>query len=139
MTDDASRSVRPPVTGVLETVLYFSDPERTEAFYGDVLGFRLIDREPGRSLFYRAGSSVFLLFRPETTLAPGRLPPHGARGPIHVCFRVALDDYARWKSHLARSGVPILREVEWPRGRSFYFSDPHGNLLEIADGDIWPA
>ena len=32
----------------------------------------------------------------------------------------------------------VLREVDWPAGRSFYFHDPDGNLLEIADADIWP-
>ena len=71
----------PRVTGVLETVLYYTDQDRAERFYSDVLGFRLIDREEGRSLFYRAGDSVFLLFdAAETNLVGGRLPPHGARG-----------------------------------------------------------
>ena len=36
--------------------------------------------------------------------------------------------------------VPILREITWWNGvQSFYFDDPAGNLLEIANGDLWPA
>lgn len=128
----------PPVEGVLETVLYYADERRTEAFYSDVLGMRLIDREPARGLFYRAGGSVLLLFQADATRGAGKLPPHGAKGPIHVCFRVAQDEYEGWKRHLTGQGVAILKEVGWNPGRSFYFSDPDGNLLEIADRDIWP-
>jgi catechol 2,3-dioxygenase-like lactoylglutathione lyase family enzyme len=127
------------LTGVLETVLYFTDPTRTEAFYSDVLGMRLLEQEPGRGLFYRAGRSVFLLFGPEAARSGAALPPHGATGSIHVCFRVAPADYEPWKRHLAACGVTILREVDWPNGgASFYFHDPDGHLLEMANADIWP-
>ena len=129
----------PRLEGVLETVLYFSDQDRTEAFYSGVLGFRLLDKEPGRSLFYRAGCSVLLLFDAARARKGGTLPQHGASGAIHVCFRVPPDEYEPWKGHLAASGVAIVKEVEWERGRSLYFLDPHGNLLELADADIWPA
>jgi len=128
----------PPLAGVLETVLYVTDQERAERFYRDVLGFRLLDREPGRSLFFRAGDSVFLLFRAEETEHAGKLPAHGARGSIHTCFRVEAQDYEPWKRHLERHGVEVISEVRWARGLSFYFHDPDGNLLEIANADIWP-
>ena len=40
----------------------------------------------------------------------------------------------------SRTGIEITHEQEWQGGRrSFYFKDPAGNLLEIADGDIWPG
>ncbi len=58
--------------------------------------------------------------------------------PIHVCFQVAPEDYPRWKEHLTQRDIPLLREVAWPHGQSFYFEDPSGNLLEIANADIWP-
>lgn len=134
----ATEGSPPRISGVLETVLYFSDPERTETFYSDVLGMRLLDREPGRSLFYRAGASVFLLFKSDRTRTSGKLPAHGARGTIHTCFRVPASEYDAWKRHIESAGVPILKEVEWERGRTFYFHDPDGNLLEIANADIWP-
>jgi catechol 2,3-dioxygenase-like lactoylglutathione lyase family enzyme len=128
----------PAVDSILETVLYYSDEERTERFYSEVMGFRLLHREPGRSLFYRAGSSVFLLFQPETTERGDRLPSHGARGPGHTCFLVSPSDYEAWKRRLAACDVDVVREVDWERGRTFYFRDPDENLLEIANADIWP-
>ena len=131
-------SARPDLTGVLETVLYFTDQDRAERFYLDTLGMRLMAREPGRSLFLRAGSSVFLLFKAEETLKSGSLPPHGATGSIHTCFVVPEGEYDRWKSYLPSRGVPILNETRWPRGLSFYFHDTEGNLMEIANTDIWP-
>jgi catechol 2,3-dioxygenase-like lactoylglutathione lyase family enzyme len=141
MTD---KSRAPALQGVLETVLYYDDEEAAERFYVDLLGMRLISRQPGRSLFFRAGGSVFLLFDASATQKGGDLPPHGARGEGHVCFVVERTAYEEWKRHLEARGVEILKEVEWPgrdgkqRLLSFYFRDPHGNLLEIADGDLWP-
>ena len=128
----------PGLTGVLETVLYFSNQDRAEAFYSGVLGLRLLDKEPGRSLFYRAGSSVLLLFHPAVTRSGGKLPAHGADGSIHVCFQAPPEVYEAWKAHLRRRGVNILHEAEWPDALSFYFEDPDGNLLEIANADMWP-
>ena len=135
--DDPGKA--PALRGVLETVLYFADQDRAEAFYSGILGLRLLSHEPGRALFYRLGHGVLLLFQPGTTRRGGKLPPHGAAGSIHVCFRSAPEAYEAWKAHLERRGVAILQEVQWPRGRSFYFEDPDGNLLEIADSDIWPG
>jgi catechol 2,3-dioxygenase-like lactoylglutathione lyase family enzyme len=128
----------PRLERVLETVLYFTDEERTERFYSEVLGMRLLSREQGRSLFYRAGESVFLLFNAATTLAGDSLPAHGATGPVHTCFLVPPADYPKWKDHLASHRIPILKEVAWSAGQSFYFHDPDGNVLEIANTDIWP-
>ena len=129
----------PPLTGVLETILYFDDEPATARFYGDIMGFRSIGHDPGRFLFYRAGTSVFLLFRRDAVRgANGKLPAHGADGTIHTCFQVPVEAYEAWKRYLPEQGVPVMQEVEWPRGRSFYFEDPAGNLLEIANRDIWP-
>jgi catechol 2,3-dioxygenase-like lactoylglutathione lyase family enzyme len=127
----------PPLRGVLETVLYFTDEGATSRFYGGTLGFRELDREAGRSLFYRAGDSVVLLFDARASARGGPLPGHGASGSIHTCFEVPASAYDAWKARIAGSGVEILHEHRWGAGRSFYFRDPAGNLLEIADRDIW--
>ena len=64
---------------------------------------------------------------------------HGVNGRIHTCFSTSAAEYERWKQYLPDHGVPILREITWSNGvRSFYFDDPAGNLIEIAEGDLWP-
>lgn len=139
MSEATPKSVpRPSIRRVLETVLYFLDQDRAERFYEGVLGMRLMDKEAGRSLFFRAGESVFLLFRAEESLRGRTLPPHGATGPIHTCFLAEAGEYERWKDYLISRGVPIVQEVRWSRGESFYIHDPEGNLLEFANADIWP-
>jgi catechol 2,3-dioxygenase-like lactoylglutathione lyase family enzyme len=135
----SEESHEPKLKGVLETVLYYEDHAAAERFYIDVLGMRLIGEQSGRFLFFRAGSSVFLLFDAAAAQKGEGLPPHGATGPGHACFLVEPDSYESWKSRFESRGVEILQEVEWPGPRkSFYFRDPAGNLLEIADGDLWP-
>ena len=131
---------RPRLQGVLETVLYYRDENRCERFYTDVLGMIPIAKEAGRHLFFRAGESVFLLFNAESTRegSAGMLA-HGAEGEGHACFVVNEDDYESWKTYLRDRDVEALKEIDWGRGLSFYFRDPDGNLLEIANRDFWPG
>jgi catechol 2,3-dioxygenase-like lactoylglutathione lyase family enzyme len=127
------------VEAVVETAVYANDLAAAEALYAGVLGLPVIGREPGRHVFFRVGAgSVLLVFDPATTLRGGTFPPHGANGPGHVALGVrpeALDD---WRRHLTARGVGIEQEYTWPRGgRSLYFRDPAGNLVELVTPGIW--
>lgn len=133
-----------PPSGILETVLSATDLAAAEAFYHDVLGFEPFARSEGRHVFYRCGNQVFLIFNPNETSkppAPGArlpVPPHGARGQGHVCFRASAEEIVAWRKHLQANGVAIEADFEWPDGgRSIYFRDPAGNCLEIAEPKIW--
>jgi catechol 2,3-dioxygenase-like lactoylglutathione lyase family enzyme len=128
----------PQITGILETVLYVADLDRAEHFYSQVMALRQIGKQSGRHVFFRVGTGVLLLFRAGRTRQSGSVPPHGANGEIHVCFTVSPAEYDAWKGRVQEHGVAIQQEVTWPVGRSFYFRDPDGNLLELADADIWP-
>jgi catechol 2,3-dioxygenase-like lactoylglutathione lyase family enzyme len=126
---------------VLETTLYHDSAERDEMarVYGEVLGLPQVARWPD-GMSFRLGGGVVLLFDRQRIV--DRTEPsarHGASGPGHVCFVVEADDYEAWKGRIAAAGIEITHEHEWSEGRrSFYFNDPAGNLLEIADGDLWP-
>ncbi|MGH2734947.1 MAG: VOC family protein [Actinomycetota bacterium] len=127
----------PPPTGVLETVLYCTPEteEPTRRFYENVLGLRRVSQWT-----FRLGPQLFLLFNAEETRLQKWPPPHGASGSGHICFAVAPKDYERWKHHLGQHDVELIEEIDWSRGvLSFYFKDPAGNMLEIANGDMWPA
>ncbi len=127
-----------PLHGVLETAVYAADLDAAEWFYGTVLGLERIGRAEGRHVFFRCGTGVFLVFNPARTLEPGTLPPHGTSGPAHAAFAVRDDDLPAWRRRLERYGIPIEREIAWPRGgRSLYVRDPAGNSIELASPVIW--
>ena len=131
---------RPEFVGVLETVLYHETAEReaVERFYGDVLGLAAVARwEDG--VAYRIGDGVLLLFdRERVALRAGPIADHGTRGAGHACLKAGADDLQRWRELLDAGGVQIVHEQDWGGVRSLYFNDPAENLLEIADGDLWP-
>jgi len=123
--------------GVLETVVYCTteNEEETRRFYREVL-----ELEPVRegSVAHRIGAGVFLLFNADESAVQDSPPAHGAPDArVHTCFLAAPGEYERWKDRLADK---VTQEIEWPSGpRSFYFEDPAGNVLEIAEADMWPA
>jgi len=129
---------------VLETVLYAKDLGATESFWRDVLGLEPFSKLEGRQLFYRCGDQVLLIFNPEATAIPPKdgalpVPPHGATGEGHVCFRASASEIDAWRAHLVSRGVDIESDFIWPAsgGRSIYFRDPSGNCLEFAEPRIW--
>lgn len=134
---------------VLETVLYADDLAATEAFYVDALGLEVSSRQEGRHVFFRLDTQMLLIFNPHATAVPhppnARLPvpPHGARGPGHVCFAATAAEIDLWRAHLLASGIAIEADFEWPTadgtpgGRSIYFRDPAGNSVEFAEPKIW--
>jgi catechol 2,3-dioxygenase-like lactoylglutathione lyase family enzyme len=128
------------LAGVLETVLYYASEhqDEMERFYEDVLGLESLGL--GRwSLAFRLGQGVVLLFDRERSSTQDEPPPHGASGSIHAAFLAAPGEYDAWKERLADRGVTLIDEIAWDSGvRSCYFNDPAGNLLEIAERDLWP-
>ena len=84
-----------------------------------------------------AGCDVLLVFRKGATgetvrLTSGTIPGHGGDGALHVAFAISKDELDRWETHLAAHGVAIEGRNDWERGgRSVYFRDPDGHLLEL--------
>jgi catechol 2,3-dioxygenase-like lactoylglutathione lyase family enzyme len=139
-------SRRPTIRGVVESILYTDDPERAVTFYRDTLGFPVLAGDGERFHALDAGGQgVLLLFKRGGTLTPmhvpgsGTIPPHDGQGPHHIAFAIDEVDYAPWRARLTERGVEIESETQWGRGgRSMYFRDPDGHLVELVTPGIWP-
>jgi catechol 2,3-dioxygenase-like lactoylglutathione lyase family enzyme len=130
-------------SGILESSLYVTDLDAAEAFYGGLIGLERIARVEGRHVFFRCGEGVLLLFNAEETVKPTAnprlpVPPHGAHGAGHLCFRADGAELDAWKDRLSRAGVAIEADFRWPNcARSIYFRDPSGNSIELAEPSLW--
>jgi catechol 2,3-dioxygenase-like lactoylglutathione lyase family enzyme len=138
----ASRGIAAPdLAGVLETALYHDSAQHEVIgrFYREVLGLAAVAGwEDG--VAFRIGSGVLLLFdRERLAQRAGPIADHGCSGPGHACLQAAPGEYERWRERLEAAGVTIVHDHDWGGTRSFYFKDPAGNLLEIAESDLWPA
>jgi catechol 2,3-dioxygenase-like lactoylglutathione lyase family enzyme len=135
----------PPVRGVLETAVYVDDLERAHDFYGGVLGLDRALETPRMATYAVAPAQVLLVFKrgatreDMTASTGGVIPGHHSEGHTHFAFAIAVDQLEPWRAHLEASGVTIRSEVTWPPGgRSLYFDDPDGNVVELATPGLWP-
>ncbi len=131
------------VRGVLESVLYAEDLAAARTFYEQVIGLECFSAEPGRDAFFRCRDQVVILFNPHATSVgrppmARRVPPHGAFGPGHLCFKASASEMPLWRARLQAAGMEIEADFEWSPGlRSIYVRDPAGNSIEIADERLW--
>jgi catechol 2,3-dioxygenase-like lactoylglutathione lyase family enzyme len=113
-------------------VIHVGDWERSTAFYRDVLGAEIVPH--GRGYLYRFGAVQLNTHGPDQIGTPrARLPV--MPGGSDFCFAWAgpIEEAAE---HLDRHGIPLeLGPVERVgargAGRSIYFRDPDGSLLEF--------
>lgn len=119
--------------GVVHFTIPVSDPERSEAFYRDVVGLRTVQRVPAVGMvFMTAGEDHVILTRSKTPIDPNP----GREFLIHHAFRVDVDKYDAAIDHVRGHGVEILFEEDRRDGvfigRQAYFHDPDRNVLEIS-------
>jgi catechol 2,3-dioxygenase-like lactoylglutathione lyase family enzyme len=133
----------PKLKGILETAIHTEDMACSRAFYEGVLGLAPIYSDDRLSAYAVAGRDVLLVFRKgatgqTVTLPSGTIPGHGGDGALHVAFAIGKEELDRWEAHLASRGVTIEGRNDWERGgRSIYFRDPDGHLLELATPGLW--
>ena len=114
-------------------VIAVSDWDRSNRFYADVLGAELVELDKGR-LAYRFGQQQLNVHGPGSTPHPRAMDPVRP-GNSDLCFRWdgTVEEAA---AHLAAHGVeveegPVGRRGARGNGRSIYFRDPDGTLLEL--------
>jgi glyoxalase family protein len=115
------------------------DARRTLAFYREVLGVGLVKRtvnfdDPGAYHLYfgdAVGSpGTILTFFEWKGLPRGRW---GVGGIHHLALGTATpESQLKWKRRLMDHGVPVSGPLNRGYFRSIYFTDPDGQILEIA-------
>ena len=113
------------VAGIQHLNLRVANLARARAFYSDVLGFEVAFAK-GDTVWLDAGGDLLGLSE-----AAGVAP--SAHGAEHFGFIVAArGDVDRWVAQLAEHHVtPEKGPYDRSDGRSVYFRDPDGHLLEV--------
>jgi catechol 2,3-dioxygenase-like lactoylglutathione lyase family enzyme len=133
----------PNLDGILETALYTADMAVARRFYEDVMELKPIFADERLCAYGVANRDVLLLFKRGTTMETvtmpgGTIPGHDGSGPLHVAFAIARGELSEWEQRLASRQIKIEGRTDWPRGgRSIYFRDPDGHLLELATPGLW--
>jgi len=114
-------------------VIAVSNWERSNRFYADVLGAELVELDRGR-FAYRFGSQQLNVHGPGSEPFPRAAEPvRPGNSDLCFVFEGPIDGAAE---HLRAHGVDVeLGAVErhgaGGSGRSVYFRDPDGSLLEL--------
>jgi glyoxalase family protein len=125
--------------GLHHVTMVSANAQRTLDFYRDLLGLGLVKRtvnfdDPGSYHLYFGdplGTPGTLLTFFEWPRAPRG--GWGVGGVHHVAMGVATEDgLLRWKRRLTDAGVPVSGPFDRRWFHSIYFSDPDGQILEIA-------
>ncbi len=131
-------------TGLHHVAMVSADTDRTVGFYRDLLGLTLLDGTGDRGGGSDAGPGGRVLYlgagggRPGTLLAflerPGaRRGGWGVGGVHHVALGVADEDaQLKWKRWLEDAGVRVTGPYDRGYFTSLYFTDPDGQVVEIA-------
>lgn len=127
---------------ILETALYVSDLDVSEAFYRDLFEFpTLLADERMRALKIAEGQMLLLFKLGGSTKGEategGFIPPHDGRGSLHLAFRIGENEVAAWRKVLSEKNVEIESEVASNGGHSIYFWDPDGHCLELGTAGLW--
>ena len=128
---------------MLEFGLYVEDVSLAAAFYNNLFGFRVLLSKERIAALDVEGRQILLLFKHGASSEPmnvpgGLLPPHDSEGTSHVAFAIQESDLQQWEGWLREQDVEVESEIEWEGGgRSLYFRDPDGHLLELVTPGVW--
>ena len=108
--------------------LYVKDAERSEKFYGEMLGLHTYVRRPGRAVFMSADleqSHEIALME----LGPDAAGPEANQvGLNHIAWRMeSFEDLKELYGRLKEKGVEVEKVGDHGVAMGIYFRDPDGN------------
>src|SRR5262245_9133504 len=135
---DVCEVIMPELSGLLETSLYVDDLDRSIKFYQALFNFPVMVSLPRMAALAVPNSQVLLLFKKKGSLSGAPGGSHDGDGQLHLAFGIPREEFESWDERLQELGVTISERVTWDRGgRSIYFRDPDGHLIELATPGTW--
>lgn len=122
--------------GIAHFSIPVSDMARSVAFYSNVLGLEFV-LDAKDLVFFRSGKDhVILALTDDMPPKPSKPPKNSSHA--HHAFIVEARDFESSVEFLKSNNVEIFEQDSRPlgavfAGRSAYFYDPDGNILEIID------
>lgn len=119
--------------GIHHIGLNVRDLDRAEAFYTQVLGFRVSERyhESIRHLMLDTGNTGLHLFESPELELEDALHTLSEDGYAHLAFGTTRIRFAGIVEELKRQKVAFRGPLVLGKGESVHFQDPDGNHLEI--------
>ena len=114
--------------GVDHVALSVGDLERSERFYGELLGLERTYEQWHEPKFMVSEGSGLALFSQES---------HGDESPrfLHVAFRIGREAFETAQAALKQRGIEF-RFSDHGICHSIYFDDPDGHQVELATYDV---
>ena len=109
------------------TFLYYDDLWKAEEFYGQVMGFELVEDQRWAKIYRVSGSGFVGIVAGEKGFR--RPQPYNA-----VLLTLVASDVDVWYEHLQKAGIKLLTTVQDKEDiqiRCFFFEDPGGYALEV--------
>lgn len=109
------------------TFLYYRDLQPAVSFYGQIMGFELVEDQEWAKI-YHVGGNAFL------GIVAGEKGFHQPQDRNAVLVTLVVDDVPGWYEYLKSQGVKMLSELQHRTEiqiRCFFFEDPGGYTLEI--------
>lgn len=110
------------------------DPQRSMAWYQEVLGFQVAGMEgleSGPPFILRVAPGCYLNLFPADSDQPSSTPDHNTLAMRHVAFRVTYSCMAEVEAELQRRQQAVMAFDYGPRCRSLFITDPDGHQLEL--------
>lgn len=120
-------------TGINHITLRVNDIDRSQHFYGKILGFKL-EKKMGRSMaVYRIGGDSLVIVEAETSYDRDS---RDYRVDHFGFFVDSPEDVNEMTNYLRENEVTILSgPANRKNGRFVFISDPDGNMIEIFSED----
>jgi len=121
----------PTIVGLSHVALSVPDRDAARHFWVDVLGFELIDEEPGYSFVFDRGAGLAITLTDHDQTVSGPFDEHHA-GLDHLAYAVPdVESLLSWEQRLAHLGVTHSPIVESDAGHHLNLRAPDNIAIEL--------